>query len=150
MTAKLLSAVRFTRSNAANSAPCSAVLTPSAWVWNEFWTTAGTENGLVDSVAGSTAEQPRLPHANALKNHYETLVQSQALKPDAQQRACVAQLNTLCNQLMAYSQRVDDFEEQSEKYQVSCQTSCLFSGKIWKHTHSYCHQWSYNHFMGLQ
>lgn len=73
----------------------------------------------------ASAQQPCIAsHTNALMMHYEELVQSQSLKPDAQQRACIAQLNILCNQLMAYSHKVDNFEEESEQYQASCMQHC--------------------------
>ena len=71
------------------------------------------------SASAAAAQQAQSPPANALVSHYEDLVQSKSLKPDVQQRACVVQLSALCDQLQAYSRRVDDFEALSDKYQAS-------------------------------
>lgn len=77
-------------------------------------------------------------NADVLLTHYEELVQAQKLKPDAQQKACLKQLNHLCNQLQAYSHEVDSFEEQSVQYEV--QPSCLYlkapAWLFWMSTHS--------------
>lgn len=49
---------------------------------------------------------------------YQTLVESQELKPDTQQLACVQQLNHLCNQLSDYSTRVQHFQDVASEYMV--------------------------------
>lgn len=51
-----------------------------------------------------------------LLQQYQGLVQSQALKPDAQQQACIQQLSQLCDQLSTYSSEVDRFQQASLKY----------------------------------
>ena len=71
------------------------------------------------AASAAAAHQGQTLHANALISHYKELVQSNSLKPDVQQRACIVQLSALCDQLQAYSHRVDEFEAQSDKYQAS-------------------------------
>lgn len=51
-----------------------------------------------------------------LLQRYQALVETQRLKPDAQQQACVQQLSQLCDQLSAYSTEVEEFQEESLKY----------------------------------
>ena len=82
--------------------------------------------------------------AGILLQQYQGLVQSQALKPDAQQQACIQQLSQLCDQLSTYSSEVDRFQQASLKYLVrlfsyflsfqsgtGCTLSCVFS--IWRY-----------------
>jgi predicted ATPase len=56
--------------------------------------------------------------AGILLQRYQALVDTQRLRPDAQQQACVQQLSQLCDQLSAYSLEVEVFQEESLKYLV--------------------------------
>ncbi len=49
---------------------------------------------------------------------YQALVDSQVLRPDAQQQACVQQLSQLCDRLSAYSTEVEHFQAESLRYLV--------------------------------
>lgn len=58
--------------------------------------------------------------AGALLHKYRKLVDSQELKPDMQQLACVQQLSRLCDQLSEYNTHVEQFQVVCLKYMVCC------------------------------